>query len=212
MVSIVTDWRSVCQGGILSDVVRQESTRPRRRTPDERVEQLLDASERVLLERGLGATTVADVAEAAGVAKGTLYLYFESKDALLAGLRARYLTRFTDALGSSVTQSASGATGRLDQFVTGLFEFSAKHAQLHHLLFHEAGFSEADALAGARTMLDGIIAAGCEGGEFDVDDPSATAGFLLHGLHGLLLDALHDGSGVSRAADAAREMARRSVS
>ncbi len=192
-------------------MVRQESRQPRRRAPDERVEQLLDAAEQVLLARGLAATTVADVAEAAGVAKGTLYLYFESKDALLAGLRARYLNRFTDALGSSRARSTSGATGRLDRFVTGLFEFSAQHAQLHHLLFHEAGFSEDDALAGARAMLDEIISAGCESGEFDVADPSRSAGFLLHGLHGLLLDALHDGANVSRTAAAAREMARRSV-
>jgi AcrR family transcriptional regulator len=192
-------------------VVRAGSPGPRRRAPDERVEQLLDAAERVLLERGLAATTVADVADAAGLAKGTLYLYFESKDALLAGLRARYLSRFSEALGASRARTAPGATGRLDRFVTGLFEFSAQHARLHHLLFHEAGFSEDDALAGARAMLAEIITAGCESGEFDATDPPRSASFLLHGLHGLLLDALHDGSNVNRAATAAREMARRSV-
>lgn len=195
-----------------ADVVEAaQSPRPRRRAPDERVEQLLDAAERTLLERGLAASTVADVADAAGVAKGTLYLYFDSKDALLAALRARYLNRFSDALGSARGRSAPGATGRLDRFVTGLFDFSAQHANLHHLLFHEAGFSEDDALAGARAMLTEIITAGRASGEFDTTDPPRAASFLLHGLHGLLLDALHDGANVNRAAAAAREMARRSV-
>jgi hypothetical protein len=50
------------------------------------------------------------------------------------------------------------------------------------------------------------ISAGCESGEFDVADPSRSADFLLHGLHGLLLDALLDGANVSRTAAAAREM------
>lgn len=172
---------------------------------------MLDAAEQVLLARGLGATTVADVADAAGVAKGTLYLYFDSKDALLAGLRARYLDRFARALGSGRGRSDSSAARRLDRFVTGLFDFSAQHARLHHLLFHEAGFSETDALAGARAILDEIITTGRDSGEFDVDDPRRVAGFLLHGLHGLLLDALHDGASVSRTAKAAREMARRTV-
>src|SRR3954467_11397334 len=62
-----------------------------------RKEQLLDAAESALLARGLSATTVADVAHAAGVAKGTMYLHFESKAELLAGLRARYVDRLTDA-------------------------------------------------------------------------------------------------------------------
>ena len=72
--------------------------RPRTQPADVRREQLLDAAEQVLVARGLRSTTVADVAAAAGVAKGTTYLYFASKDDLLAGLRARYLERFAAAL------------------------------------------------------------------------------------------------------------------
>ncbi|MDF2743659.1 MAG: TetR/AcrR family transcriptional regulator, partial [Actinomycetia bacterium] len=72
---------------------------PRRQPPDVRREQILDAAERVLVGRGLAATTMADVAEAAAVAKGTVYLYFESRAELLAGLRARYFERFAALLG-----------------------------------------------------------------------------------------------------------------
>jgi AcrR family transcriptional regulator len=74
-----------------------DDLRPRRQSPDVRREQILDAAQRVLLERGLRATTVADVVDAAGVAKGTMYLYFRSKDELLAGLRARYLDDYSRA-------------------------------------------------------------------------------------------------------------------
>jgi TetR/AcrR family transcriptional regulator, transcriptional repressor for nem operon len=185
---------------------------PRTRAPEQRREQLLDAAENVLLRQGLSASTIADVAAAAGVAKGTVYLYFESKDALLAGLRSRYLTRFADAVDSSVSSVRASPQTRLDRFVDGLFEFSVVNQALHHLLFHEAGFSEDDALAGARSILERVLADGVTSGVFDPNDPAISAGFLLHGLHGLLVDAMRaDAAQRQRYTSAARELARRSV-
>ena len=60
-----------------------------RTMPDDRVEQLVDAATSVFIERGYTLTQMADVAAALGVAKGTLYLYVESKEALF-DLVARY--------------------------------------------------------------------------------------------------------------------------
>ncbi|MBY0273719.1 TetR/AcrR family transcriptional regulator [Candidatus Binatia bacterium] len=53
-----------------------------RRIPEDRLPQLLDAATRVFVEQGYRRTQMADVAAAMGVAKGTLYLYVESKEAL----------------------------------------------------------------------------------------------------------------------------------
>jgi len=60
-----------------------------RRVPDDRLEQLVDAATRVFIEQGYAKTQMADVATALGVAKGTVYLYVESKEALF-DLVARY--------------------------------------------------------------------------------------------------------------------------
>ena len=60
-----------------------------RAMPDDRVEQLVDCAAAVFIERGYTLTQMADVAAALGVAKGTLYLYVESKEALF-DLVARY--------------------------------------------------------------------------------------------------------------------------
>src|SRR5262245_14257174 len=60
-----------------------------RSIPDDRVEQLVDCATAVFIERGYTLTQMADVAAALGVAKGTLYLYVESKEALF-DLVARY--------------------------------------------------------------------------------------------------------------------------
>lgn len=53
-----------------------------RTMPPDRFEQLVDCATRVFIERGYARTQMADVAAALGVAKGTLYLYVESKEAL----------------------------------------------------------------------------------------------------------------------------------
>jgi AcrR family transcriptional regulator len=51
-------------------------------TPPDRLERLVEAATRVFVEQGYRRTQMADVADALGVAKGTLYLYVESKEAL----------------------------------------------------------------------------------------------------------------------------------
>ncbi len=53
-----------------------------RKIPDDRFDQLIDTATQVFIEQGYRRTQMADVAEAMGVAKGTLYLYVESKEAL----------------------------------------------------------------------------------------------------------------------------------
>lgn len=59
------------------------STPPRwQRRPDARPEEILRAALATFVERGYTATRLEQVAERAGVSKGTLYLYFNNKEAL----------------------------------------------------------------------------------------------------------------------------------
>lgn len=53
-----------------------------RAIPEERFDELVEAATAVFLEQGYRRTQMADVADRLGVAKGTLYLYVESKEAL----------------------------------------------------------------------------------------------------------------------------------
>src|SRR5438552_18025103 len=53
-----------------------------RRIPDDRLQHLVESAANVFIEQGYRRTQMADIAEAMGVAKGTLYLYVESKEAL----------------------------------------------------------------------------------------------------------------------------------
>jgi AcrR family transcriptional regulator len=53
-----------------------------RKTPDDRLARLVETATTVFIAQGYRRTQMADVAEALGVAKGTVYLYVESKEAL----------------------------------------------------------------------------------------------------------------------------------
>ncbi len=83
---------------------------PRRRasralTPEERairVQAVLDAALDVFLERGFDAAKLDDVAKRAGVAKGTLYLYFASKEALFEELIRSVLASPIRAAGEAL--------------------------------------------------------------------------------------------------------------
>lgn len=57
-------------------------------------ERLLDATDRLVRQVGLTKTSMADVARAAGVARGTLYRYFESREVLLEALTQRATEQF----------------------------------------------------------------------------------------------------------------------
>jgi AcrR family transcriptional regulator len=65
---------------------------PRVRTTDKRPE-ILDAALRRFLHYGLKKTSMLEIARDAGVAVGTLYLYFEDKDALVIGCADRFAER-----------------------------------------------------------------------------------------------------------------------
>src|SRR5215217_7324368 len=54
----------------------------RRRAPDERPQQILDAALAVFDEEGLDRARLDDIARRAGIAKGTIYLYFPNKEEL----------------------------------------------------------------------------------------------------------------------------------
>jgi AcrR family transcriptional regulator len=67
------------------------------RPPRDVAGSILDAAEDLLAERPLGEITVADVIQAAGVARGSFYFYFESKEAVVAALLERIIDEVHDA-------------------------------------------------------------------------------------------------------------------
>ena len=59
-----------------------------KRRKEERPQEILDAAYAVFAEKGFAAARMEDIAGRAGVTKGTVYLYFDSKEAVFKALVA----------------------------------------------------------------------------------------------------------------------------
>lgn len=83
-----------------------------------RRQQLIDATMKCIARRGIGGTTLADVAKEAGLSQGIVNLHFESKDNLLRetleALAGEYRTRFEHALGRASESPAAGLLALLE--------------------------------------------------------------------------------------------------
>src|ERR1700738_2444364 len=93
--------------------------RPSAGEPDARAEKrrrILDAAVRVFAQEGFYNAKVARIAEVAGVADGTIYLYFKSKDDLLISLFEDRMERVNENLREALASSPS-ATDRLRSVV-----------------------------------------------------------------------------------------------
>ncbi|MGB5809508.1 MAG: TetR/AcrR family transcriptional regulator [Polyangiales bacterium] len=73
-----------------------------------RREAILDAAQELTADVGYEALRMDAVADAAELSKGTLYLYFENKQALCAGVAARLIGRFMPMLEANVGKATSG--------------------------------------------------------------------------------------------------------
>lgn len=98
----------------------------REREKLQRQNDILDAAEKVFFKKGFKAATIDDVAEAAELSKGTIYLYFKSKVSLYLGieLRANKLLKkkFESALANRPDEIS-----RLRAIGQAYFEFSEKY-------------------------------------------------------------------------------------
>src|SRR5262249_32593624 len=92
--------------------VGEASAKARRLTEQgrERKPQLLDAASALVETRGYAATRIADICQAAGVAKGLFYWYFETKEQLFAELVRTMRQQLRRAQGAAMDPDADPVT------------------------------------------------------------------------------------------------------
>lgn len=94
---------------------------------------ILETAERLFAEHGVAAVNMADIAEEAGVGKGTLYRRFANKAELCMALLDTQLQEFQETMLARMrAQTAEGVSYReqLDQFIDSLVYFTEIHAPL----------------------------------------------------------------------------------
>jgi AcrR family transcriptional regulator len=153
--------------------------------------QLLDAATEVVLEKGYGAMAVSEVADRAGVGKGTVYLYFDSKLGLLMGMQDRYWEQMLGLVEVILQTEAVSWPERLDRLVDDLAAFGAREVDLYHALFHDTPSTGGEPVGQFIAVIAELLRRGNAAEEFDVADPDITAGFLVSAHHGTAAQIAH---------------------
>jgi len=89
--------------------------------PEERRYELLEAAEGLFLEKGFEKTMVSDIVKRVGVAQGTFYYYFRSKEEALAAILERGWRRLAAELLKNIDAEKMNALQKLQAVLGGLF-------------------------------------------------------------------------------------------
>ena len=174
---------------------RRQSPAPARRRGD-----LLDAAARLFAADGVDATSVAAIAEAAGVAKGSFYRYFESREELVAALKERFVDDLlAEVSGFAERVGVDDWWALCDEFVARMVQALVERRDLIRVFAAQPSGEDAIALfLESEERIDAVIAggirAGVEAGVFSVDDPDMTATLLQHAVSSTVEHAIVHGS------------------
>lgn len=171
----------------------------RAREKARRQQEILEAAREVFFKKGIRRATVDDVAAQAEVSKGTVYLYFQSKESILAHLLLEGLAILLSQLEAAYApQEPLSAEKRLRQLVEAYWQFAQTYPDHFRLLlaldrgrFRERVSAEMyqEILAESKRGLELVanaIRQGTEESLFSADDPLLTAGVLWGALNGAL--------------------------
>jgi AcrR family transcriptional regulator len=144
-------------------------------------QRLLDAAEDVFSELGYHEASIVKITEAAGVAQGTFYLYFASKQEIFEELVRDLNRRVRHAMAAGAERGRTRAEAELLGF-KGYFEFAAQHGALYRII-RQAEFVSPQTLHDHyETIASGYIAAlgsAMERGEVAPMDPQVLAWALM---------------------------------
>ncbi|MGY2339025.1 TetR family transcriptional regulator [Pseudomonas sp. SDO5532_S415] len=107
------------------------------------VDAILEASARVLLERGYAGMSTNVVAQQAGVSVGSLYQYFPNKESLLVALHSRHAEQMARSIEAILNAPGNGGLrGEIVRLVRAAMAAHEVEPQLHRLLENERPFFE----------------------------------------------------------------------
>jgi AcrR family transcriptional regulator len=165
--------------------------------------EILAAARQEFFERGFHNPTVDDVAARAEVSKGTIYLYFESKEAILAHLLLEGLALLLEEMEAACEPQTSPPEAALQALSKAYLNFCQSNPQYFRLImaFDRGRFEESisrklhnqvlDQSLRGLDLLAQTIQRGQAEGVFHVDDAWQAAGSAWAALNGVLVLMAH---------------------
>jgi AcrR family transcriptional regulator len=147
----------------------------RERDRQMRRDAIVDAAEKLFFVKGFAATTMDEIAEAAELSKGTVYLYFKNKEEIYVAIVRRGMRLLMDLFRSAIA-SASTGMGKVKALGQAMFTFYERHPNHFTAVFYHHESTSCDCL------------------EIDFEDP-LIRGLMQDGeeLYAFSIDAIQGG-------------------
>jgi TetR/AcrR family transcriptional regulator len=168
----------------------------RHRRKAARPHELLEAALTLFVEKGLAATRAEEVAKLAGVSKGTLYLYYPSKDELFKAVIQTYLTQVL-VEGAEIVDQFTGPTSELMHLLAHTWWArvgQSKASGLLVLIMAEANkfpelaqFYVNEVVAPSHALLARVVQRGIDHGEYRPMDVTSVVHALIAPMQFLIL-------------------------
>jgi AcrR family transcriptional regulator len=144
-------------------------------------ELILEKAAKIFARKGLTATTVREIGDAVGVFSGSLYHYFDSKDAILAEILAQYLDTITSRYAEIVAQAKPPAES-LHDLIQGSLEVAEQQPDASTIYQNESHYlreqTQFDHVQQATLRIQetwiAVIEQGASEGSFRDDIPPRT--------------------------------------
>ena len=155
-----------------------------RRRKEARPDEIMDAALELFTEKGFAATRMCDVAKLAGISKGTLYLYFENKEAIFHSVVHEMIEPQLDQNDELIENYNGSAEALLHDLIVGWWQsvIETKLSAIPKLVISESGnfpemakfFMNNVAIRSRNTFVK-AIQYGIDKGEFKKCNPVAAA-------------------------------------
>lgn len=177
----------------------------------EKYEAILDAAVTVFAEHGYYGSQISRIARQAGVADGTIYLYFKNKEDLLISLFQDRLGKLVDILHEQIreTDSANSALRKLCEIHYGELEQNPDLAKVTQVELLQSSIARRQEISGALKpyiqLIEQILQRGMEQAEFRPDvDVKLTRLLIFGAMDEVVTSWLVAGKKYSLAAQAAK--------
>jgi len=182
------------------------------RDPD-KPQQIIDAAVRVFARKGYYNARVSDVAKEAGIAAGTIYLYFKTKDDILVTLFREKMAQFVATLRKSIADEPD-AVAKLRRLIFLHFQLLEQHPELAEVVQVEQRQGQkffrgasAHEISSYFTLIGSVLEEGVAEGRFRPGLPVKTATKALFGAMDQMATSWVLGKRGYRLADTAEALA-----
>ncbi|MCC8161251.1 MAG: TetR/AcrR family transcriptional regulator [Oscillospiraceae bacterium] len=146
----------------------------------ERKNEILDIAEHLFNEKGYAKTTIDDILKESGIAKGTLYYHFKSKEDILSAMIERQIERRKQSIRQIAEDKTISAAEKLFQVITLLSKSGTLADGLHekeNSELHQKSFTRSLMLF--APIVTDIIEQGIKSGEFSTPYPRESVELLF---------------------------------